>query len=231
MTLILYYHPFSSYCQKAMIALHEKELAYEPFLIANLGDPQQRAMFQAIWPYAKFPVLHDIDAGETIPEASLICAYADRLGKTGPRLVPDNEAAARSVHIFDRVLDNYLHTPMQKIVADRLRAEADRDPYGVAEARAQIVQSYNILESRLADVGWLTGADFTLADCAAAPPLFYCARLVPLDRHPRLSAYLKRAIQRPSFKRCLDEAAEYRDYFPHDPGDVEWFDQRDRVGF
>lgn len=231
MTLILYYHPFSSYCQKAMIALYEKEVDFEPFLIENIGDPQQRAMFEAVWPYAKFPVLHDIEAGETIPEASLICAYADGVSDAGPRLVPANPTAARRVHIFDRILDNYLHTPMQKIVGDRLRPDDQRDRFGVAEARAQIATSYDILESRIADVGWMTGAEFTLADCAAGPPLFYCSKLVPLDNHRRLRAYLKRAIERPSFKRCLDDAAYFRPYFPGDVGDVEWFDQRGQVSF
>lgn len=230
MTLILYYHPFSSYCQKALIALYEKEVDFEPFEV-DLGDPAGRAMFQAVWPYAKFPVLHDIDTGVTLPEASIICEYVDGLSKHGPRLMPSDPEEARRVRIFDRVLDNYLHTPMQKIVADRLRPEGQGDPFGVAEARALIATSYAILESRLADVGWFAGREFSLADCAAAPPLFYAAKLVPLDQHKRLRGYLSRAMERPSFKRCLDEARDFRPYFPGAPEDDEWPDKPNQMAF
>ncbi len=230
MTLILYYHPFSSYCQKALMALYEKEVDFEPFKV-DLGDPQGRAMFQAVWAYAKFPVLHDIDTGATIPEASIICEYVDGLSNNGVRLVPTDPEEARRVRIFDRVLDNYLHTPMQKIVADRLRPEGQRDPYGVAEARALIASSYDILESRLFDVGWFSGREFSLADCAAAPPLFYAAKLAPLDKHRRLRAYLQRVMERPSFKRCLDEARDFRPYFPGAPEDDDWADKADQMAF
>jgi glutathione S-transferase len=230
MTLILYYHPFSSYCQKALLALYEKGIAFEPYKV-DLGDPRQRAEFAAIWPYAKFPVLHDIDAGVTIPEASLICDYVDGLPSNAPRLVPQDPEAARRVRILDRVLDNYLNTPLGRIVGDRLRPEDQRDPTGVAQERALIATTYDVLEKGLADVGWLGGADFSLADCAAAPPLFYTARLVPLDGHRRLAAYLERAMARPSFKRCLDDARGFRPFFPADPRDAGWPDEDDRLAF
>lgn len=230
MTLILYHHPFSSYCQKAMMALYEKELAFEPFLI-DLGDERARAQFATVWPYAKFPVLHDTRGGVTLPEATIIAEYADGLSAAGPRLIPEKADEARGVRLLDRILDNYLHTPMQKIVADRLRPEGEGDPHGVAEARATLATTYRLLESRIGAAGWFAGPDFSLADCAAAPPLFYAARLAPLDSFPRLSAYLQRAMDRPSFRRCLDEARPYRRFFPAAPADADWPDAEARVSF
>jgi glutathione S-transferase len=230
MTLILYYHPFSSYCHKAMMALYEKELAFEPFLI-DLGDERSRAQFAAIWPYAKFPVLHDIDAGVTLPESTIIAEYADGLSAAGPRLIPERADEARGVRLFDRMLDNYLHTPMQKIVADRLRPAGAGDPHGVKEARATLATTYQLLESRITGSGWISGPNFSLADCAAAPPLFYAARLAPLSDYPRLSAYLERVMDRPSFRRCLDGARPYRSFFPADPSDAAWPDEDVRVVF
>ncbi len=231
MTLILYYHPFSSYCQKALIALYERELAFEPFLV-DLGDERQRAEFAALWPYAKFPVLHDIDNGVTLPESSMIVEYADGLSDRGPRLLPTDPVRLRNTRLWDRTLDNYLHAPMQKLVADRLRPEGARDPHGVAEARATIATTYGLLERTIPPQGWLTGPDFSLADCAAAPPLFYAARLVPFTDHPRLQNYFERLMDRPSFYRCFEQARSYREFFPAAPGDAPWPDELpSRVAF
>jgi len=230
MTLLLYYHPFSSYCQKAMMALYEKEVAFEPFLI-DLGKERERAQFAAIWPYAKFPVLHDVGAGVTLPESTIIAEYADGLSEAGPRLIPTKPDEMRGIRLFDRILDNYLHAPMQKIVGDRLRPAGRRDAHGVQEARATLATTYNLLETRLSDLGWIAGADFSLADCAAAPPLFYAARVAPFSAHPRLSAYLKRVMERPSFRRCLDQARAYRHFFPAAPEDAPWPDEDGRLAF
>ncbi len=230
MTLILYYHPFSSYCQKALMALYEKGVPFEPYRI-DLGDERQKAELAAIWPYAKFPVLHDIDRGVTVPEGTLIVEYVDGLSEAGPRLVPADATEARGVRLFDRLLDNYLQTPMQKIVGDRLRPEDKRDPFGVEEARALVATTCRLLESRIGAEGWIAGQNFTLADCAAAPPLFYVARLAPLEGLPRLAAYLRRVMERPSFRRCLDDARSFRPYFPTEPGDSGWPDEDGRIAF
>lgn len=230
MTLILYYHPFSSYCHKVLIALYEKEVAFEPYKI-DLANPRQRAELAAVWPYARFPVLHHIDTGITLPESSIIVEYVDGLSSAGPQLLPADPAVNRNVRLFDRTLDNYLMTPMQRIVADRLRPEDKKDPAGVAEARAMLDTSYALLERRLNPTGWIAGPDFTLADCAAAPALFYAAKLAPLAAHLRLQAYLQRVMERPSFRRCLDEAQPYRQFFPSAPGDGDWPDDRSRLSF
>lgn len=230
MTLFLYYHPFSSYCQKAMIALYEKELAFEPYKI-DLGDERSRAELTAIWPFAKFPVLHHVEAGVTLPESSIIVEYADRLSQAGPSLLPTDPFQALNARLLDRILDNYLHAPMQKIVADRLRPQGSGDPHGVEEARATIATLYRQLDRGLGATGWLNGLDFSLADCSAAPPLFYAARLVPFDSYPRLQAYFRRLLERPSFRRCLDEARQFRPFFPEGPGDAGWPDEEARVAF
>ena len=230
MTLILYYHPFSSFCHKAMIALYEKELEFEPFKI-DLGDERSRSELTAIWPFAKFPVLHDVDAGITLPEASIIVEYADRRSQAGPQLIPADPFSALNARLLDRILDNYLHVPMQKIVGDRLRPEGSRDPHGVTEARATIATLYRQLDRGLGPTGWLNGADFSLADCAAAPPLFYASRLVPFSAYSRLHAYFGRLMERPSFRRCLDDAREYRPFFPAAAADAPWPDEAGRVAF
>lgn len=230
MTLFLYYHPFSSFCQKVLIALHEKELDFEPYRI-DLGDERSRGELTAIWPFGKFPVLHHLEAGVTLPESSIINEYVDALSNAGPRLLPADAAGARNVRLLDRILDNYLHAPMQKIVGDRLRPDGRRDPHGVEEARATIATLYRQLERGLGANGWLNGAAFSLADCAAAPPLFYASRLVPFGAHPRVQAYFGRLMERPSFQRCLDEARQYRDLFPAAPDDGPWPDEAPRVAF
>jgi len=230
MTLLLYYHPFSSYCQKALMALYEKELEFERFQI-DLGDARQRAEFAALWPFAKFPVLQDMARNVTIPEATLIVEHADAIGTAGPALVPQEPAEGRTVRLLDRVLDNYLHTPLQKIVGDRLRPEDKRDPFGIAEARALIATTCQLLESRVSATGWFRGSNFTLADCAAAPPLFYVHKVAGLDAYPLLERYLKRLLERPSFRRCLDEARHFRPFFPGEASDREWIDGERPLSF
>ena len=224
MTLILYYHPFSSYCQKALIALYEKQLEFNLYRV-DLGNEHEKAGLATIWPYAKFPVLHDTEARVTIPESSPIVEYVDGLSDKGPRLLPEASRAEdlRSVRLWDRIIDNYLHTPMQKIVGDRLRPEGQRDPYGVADARATIQTTYRLLENRMPEDGWLGGAEFSLADCAAAPPLFYCAVVARFGSdYPKLARYFGRLMARPSFMRCVEEAREFRHFFPSDEGDAPW---------
>jgi glutathione S-transferase len=215
MTLRLYLHPFSSYCQKVLIALYERDVPFEPVTV-DLSDPQQRAALAALWPVAKFPVLRDEARGVTVPESTLIVEYLDRVHEGAPPLVPADPDSALEVRILDRFLDQYLHTPMQKAVADHFRPEESRDAWGVDEAKRQIASAYDMLEARLASNGgpWAAGEAFTLADCAAAPPLFYSGMLVSFDDRPTLMAYYGRLRARPSFARAVDEARPYRAWFP-----------------
>ena len=229
-TLHLYYHPFSSYCQKVMTALHERDLPYERHVV-DLGDPRSKAEFAAIWPFAKFPVLADDYGRVTLPESSLIIEYLDTLSASGKRMTPIDATHLRAVRLLDRVIDNYIQTPVQKIVGDRLRPEDKRDPHGVEEARALLETSYQFLEPRIVQT-YLSGPDVTLADCAAAPALFYAQKVAPFaDRYPLLADYLQRMLERPSFARCVEEARYFREYFPSADGDADWPESSGRAAF
>lgn len=217
MALKLYYHPLSSFCQKALVALYERGVPFEG-VIVDLSDAAQRAALAALWPIAKFPVLRDEEREVTVPEASLVIEYADRAG-SGPPMIPADPDAALQVRLWDRFFDNYIHLPMQKVVGDTLRPQGSRDPAGVEEAKAQIARSWAILDAALGSHGqhWAAGAAFTLADCAAAPAIFYANIVQPFDGHGHVAAYFERLLDRPSFARCKEEAKPYWQYFP-----LEW---------
>jgi glutathione S-transferase len=231
MTLHLYCHPFSSFCQKTLMAFYEKQVDFTSHVI-DLSDERSRTELLALWPYGKFPVLHDTVSGMTMAESSPIIEYVDASNATGPRLVPADPASSRGVRLWDRILDNYLHLPLQKIVADRLRPAGAGDAFGVAEARNTLAITYRMLERALVQGPWLFGDFFTLADCAAAPPLFYAERVAPFRAdHPKLAAYFARLLARPSFARCVEEAREYRHFFPAAEDDAGWPDEAARVAF
>lgn len=209
MTMQLFAHPFSSYCQKVLIALYENAT---PFTYRSLEDPAANGELASLWPLKRFPVL--VDQGRTIFEATTIIEHLQLNHPGRVRWIPDGDAGIE-VRMLDRVFDNYVMTPMQKVVADRLRPEPDRDPYGVAEARGLLDRIYPWLEARLGGRTWAAGDGFTLADCAAAPSLFYAdwVHEIP-STHAGLRAYRARLLARPSVARAVDEARPYRHYFP-----------------
>lgn len=215
MTLTLYYHPFSSYCQKVLIALYERAVPFEPRLI-DLGDPAARAELEGHWPFAKFPVLRDEESGLTVPESSSIIEYLDLRHVGPPPMIPEDRNLALLVRTFDRVFDNYVMTPLQTIVGNSLRPEEARDPYGVDRARDLLAKAYAFLDKEIGARTWAAGDAFTLADCAAAPALFYSGTLVPFGDHANLAAYYARLRKRPAFARAVDEARPYRPFFPLD---------------
>lgn len=205
----LYAHPFSSYSQKVLIALYENAT---PFDYRNLEEPAANAELAALWPLKRFPVL--LDDGRCILESSTIVAHL-QVHHPGPVcLIPPGDAGLE-VHMLDRVFDNYVMTPMQKVVLDMLRPAAERDRYGVVEARELLDQIYLWLDQRLEGRHWIAGADFTLADCAAAPSLFYAdwAHEIPAG-YGRLRAYRARLLSHPSIVRVVEEARPFRHYFP-----------------
>ncbi|ALE53970.1 MAG: glutathione S-transferase family protein [Paraburkholderia graminis] len=212
MKLKLYAHPFSSYCQKALIALYENSTPFEFRLLAH-DDPQIMAEFAELWPIRRFPVL--VDGERTVTEASIIIEYLG-LHYPGPvALVPADARAALDVRSMDRFFDNYISTPQQKIVFDSLRPDAERDVRGVTEARAMLDTAYAWLDKTMAAREWAAGDTFSLADCAAAPALFYADwshAIDPAFAHVR--AYRERLLARPSFARAVDEARPYRPLFP-----------------
>lgn len=210
MTLRLYAHPFSSYCQKVLIALYENAL---PFEYRTLGEEAANAELASLWPIKKFPVL--VDGERTVLEASIIIEHLG-LYHPGPvRLVPEDPRAALDVRMMDRFFDNYVMTPMQKIVSDRIRSELVRDSHGVDEARRMLDTAYAWLDYAMAGREWAAGNAFSMADCAAAPSLFYADWAHPISaEHANVHAYRKRLLARPSFARAVDEARPYRQFFP-----------------
>lgn len=203
-------HPFSSYSQKVLVALYENGT---DFVYRSLEDADAQALLAQCWPMKRFPVLRD---GErTVLEASTIIEYLD-LHYPGPtRLLPQDPDQAWQVRMLDRFFDNYISTPQQKCVFDRLRPEHQRDPYGVTEAQRMLDTAYAWLEDHLAGRTWAVGDKFSLADCAAAPFLFYADWTYPINAaFARVRAYRLRLLQRPSFARAVDEARPYRGYFP-----------------
>jgi glutathione S-transferase len=210
MPLTLYAHPFSSYCQKVLIALYENHIAFE---FRTLEDKDAAAELAALWPLRRFPVL--VDDGRTVVEATIIIEHLDLYHPGPTRLVPEDARAALEVRMMDRFMDNYILTPLQRIVADRLRPEADRDPFGVAEARRGLETAYRWLDTTMTGREWADGEGFSLADCAAAPALFYADWTQPIDATlTNLHAYRRRLLARPSFARAVEEARPYRSYFP-----------------
>jgi glutathione S-transferase len=206
MSLTLYFHPLSSFCHKALIALYELDLEFEKRLI-DLGNAADRAELQALWPLGKFPVIRDHARNKDVPESSVIIEYLDRQA----HLIPDDWEAALEVRLWDRFFDLHVQVPMQKIVADRINA-ANGD---LTRERAALTTAYGMLEHQLTGKTWMAGPAFSMADCAAAPALFYASTLVPLaDEHRHLHAYFDRLVQRPSVKRVIDEARPYFSMYP-----------------
>ena len=212
MALTLHAHPLSSYCWKALIALYEKGLPFA-LNIVDFGDEGSAAAFRELWPIAKMPVLED--GGRILVETSIIVEYVDLKHPEPARLVPADAEAAMEVRMLDRIFDNYVMTPMQKIVFNRFCPAEARNAHDVAEARRTINMAYAWLEARIDGREWAAGGDFSLADCAAAPSLHYADRVQPMaGRFPALRAYLDRLEARPSFAQVLGEAEPYAHMFP-----------------
>lgn len=210
MTLEIFAHPFSSYCQKVLIALYENDI---PFTWRMLEEPGVSEALATLWPMKRFPVLRE---GErVVMEATAIIEYL-QVHHPGPvRLIPDDAELAVETRMMDRVFDNYVMTPQGKFVFDAMRPVESRDPYGVEEARKMLETIYDWLDRRMQGRTWAVGERFTLADCAAAPSLFYADWTHPIpERHTHLLAYRSRLLQRPSFARAVDEARPFRHYFP-----------------
>ena len=213
MALRLYFHPLASYCWKALVALYEHGTAFEPEIV-DLGDEASRTKFYRLWPIGKFPVLQDLERNAIVPESTIIIEYLEQRHPGPARLIPADPELAREVRLRDRFYDLYVHEHMQKIVGDRLRPADKSDPYGVDQARARLLASYQILDQQMAGHAWAVGDTFSMADCAAAPALYYANKVVPTDGHTNLLAYLERLHARPSFARVLKEAEPYFKLFP-----------------
>lgn len=214
MTLKLYFHPLASFCWKVLIALYENDTPFEPHIV-DLGNEASRADFTKLWPIAKMPVLRDDARDATIPESSIIIEYLAQHYPGRTQLVPTDADLARQTRLRDRFFDLYVHEPMQKIVTDRLRPAGKNDPHGVEQAKALLANAYGMIDKEMATRTWAMGEDFGMADCAAAPALFYANKVKPFgDTHKHLASYLDRLVKRRSFARTVEEAKPYFDLFP-----------------
>jgi glutathione S-transferase len=222
-TLVLYQHPFASYCQKALIALYELDLPFDSHLVEGAEGREELAR---LWPLAGMPVLRDEDTDLTLPESTTIIEYLDGLAAGGPALIPADAGDALQARLWDRVGDQYLSTPMQKIVGDELRPDGGRDPEGVADARRVLDTAYGVLDARLADRPWVGGATFTVADCATFPALFYMRAIHRWDAaHANITRYYRDLLARPSVARVVEEARPFRQLFP-----LPWPADQDELG-
>jgi glutathione S-transferase len=214
MPLTLYYHPLSSFCWKVLIALHETGTRFEGRIV-DQSDPTTGAELHSIWPIGKFPVIRDAERGRDLPETTIIIEYIDHYSPRGRALIPLDWNEALDVRFWDRFFDLYVHIPMQKIVGDRMRPEGQRDVTGVADARALLRTAYEILEHRMHSRHWAATEAFSMADCAAAPALFYASLVAPFPlTFARLSAYFEQLLARESFQLVIEQARPYFSLFP-----------------
>lgn len=213
MPLILHYHPLSSFCMKVVIALYETGVPFEGRIV-NLGDETSSAL-RTLWPFAKIPVLEDTDRSLVLPETSIMIEHIDLIGKPPHRLIPADADQALQVRLWDRIFDLYVNAHMQKIVTDRFRPAGRNDPQGVEDATKALGIAYGIIEKQVRDEQWVCGNTFTMADCAAAPALFYANTIVPLaGQHPKTHAYLERLLQWTSVARTIGDAKPFFKFYP-----------------
>ena len=212
MTLTLYGHPFASFVWKPLIALYERGVSFT-FAMVDPEHPENLARIAELTPTGQFPAL--VDGEREVAQSNTIIEYLDLHHGRGAPMVPADPHRALEARMLADVFDDYVHAPMQRIVGDALRPAEIRDPRGVADARAQLDRSYAWLEPRLQDRHWAACGGFTIADCAAAPALFYADWVHPIgETYPAVAEYRARLLSRPSVARVVDEARPYRGFFP-----------------
>lgn len=217
MTLTLYSHPLASFCHKVLIALYEAGTQFDPILV-DLSDPGDHARFLDMWPVGKMPVLRDDARNETIPEASIIIEYLDHHYPGSQAMLPTDPETCLRARLWDRFFDLYVQEPMQKIVFDSFRPDDEKDKTGVEAAEQRLMQAYDMVEEHMSDKTWAAGDSFSIAECSAAPALFFAGIIVPFKfNQSALRGYFERLVDRPSFRRVLVEAQPYFENFPfHD---------------
>jgi len=203
----LYYHPLSTYAQKALIAFYEKSVEFTPELV-NLMDEAERDAYRKIYPLGKVPLLV-LDDGQWVPESSIIVEYLDTHFSDGPKLIPDDPELSRQVRFKDRMYDLYLNESVAALVFESWKPKSERDQELIERSQFRIGVMYDFMEKNLGQQTWTNGGEFTLADCAAAPPLCYAREMAPFDEHPNIVGYWQQLQARPSIRRVLDEAAPY----------------------
>jgi glutathione S-transferase len=214
MSLELYFHPLSSFCQKVLIALYENDTPFVPHIV-DLRDEEAAAALKKLWPIGKFPVLRDTANDRTVPESSIIIEYLDQHYPGKTRLVPADADLASQMRLRDRFFDLHVNTILGKIVTDRLRPAGKSDAFGVEQAKTQLRTACDMIDVEMSGKTWAVGDAFTMADCAAAPALFYANLVLPFaETHRHAAAYLARLTEKPSYARALKEAQPYLAMMP-----------------
>jgi glutathione S-transferase len=213
-TLTLYGHPFSSYTWKPLIALYEKGLEFEFRSLDQADDPAHWEELRELWPNGQFPVLED--DGLVFPESSIIIEHLDQRYPETALMIPLDDEDALDVRLMDRIFDTQLEARFQAVVGEYLPFITETpDQLRIDRAKTALATIYPWLEARMPETGWACGREFTLADCSAAPALFYADWVHPIpDELVKLKAYRTRLLARPSVARCVDDARPYRHYFP-----------------
>ncbi len=201
----LYYHPLSSYSQKVLIAMYEKGIEFEPHIVA-LMDPEQQAKYREVYPMGKVPLLI-VDDDHLIPESSIIIEYLD--GIAGPKLIFGDADQRRKIRFKDRMFDLYLNNSVSRLLFQSMKPESERDQERIDTSKFRIDTMYGFMEQEFGHQRYANGADFSMADCAAATALFYAQRIAPFDKYENISAYWDRLASRPSTQRVMSEAEPY----------------------
>ena len=210
MSLTLYYHPLASFCHKVLVALYENAVEFERRVI-NLADDADRAELQALWPIGKFPVIRDHARKRDLAETTIIIEYLDHFFAGERPLIPRNWEDALEVRLWDRFFDQYLQAPMQQIVADHMRGAKSE----LSQERATLATAYRMIDRHMESRTWVSAQGFSMADCAAAPALFFTNSIEPFPAEFRsLQAYFNRLTERPSFRRVIEEAKPYFPLYP-----------------
>ena len=214
MSLTLYYHPLASFCHKVLLALYENNTPFEARVI-DLSNESDAAELTDIWPFRKFPVIRDSDRKRDVPETSIIIEYLDHYFPGAAKLIPGDPDKALDVRLWDRIFDLCVQEPMQTIVSNRIRTPGKADEIAVAAARSTLEIAYAMIDRRIASRSWAAGDAFSMADCSAAPALFYANTVQPFPSdYKNLAAYFDRLAERPSFRRVIDQARPYFHMFP-----------------
>ena len=210
---VLHGHPLSSFHQKVAIAFYETEVPFE-FAELNLGDEAERARFTALSPFGKMPALEDRGRGQVVFESSVIIEHLAAVEPKAARLIPADPETARRARLMDRVFDLYVQASFQHYGDHRREVPGARDAAIPDLMKAQLTTAYGFIEGQLAGGAWAAGEDFTLADCGAAPALFYANRIVPLADWPATAAYFARLQARPAYARTFEESKPYLEWVP-----------------
>ena len=204
----LYYFPLSTYSQKVLIALKEKGLSAKLNIINMFNPEEKSAYINDVYPLGKIPLLVRED-GWMIPESSIIVEYLDTHFDSGTQLIPADKELSRQTRFYDRVSDLYFNDAITTLLFQARREEADRIPEKIEAATFNLNCTYGYFNDILGKQTWLMGDNFSMADCAAIPALYYAQESAPFDEFENIVRYWQQAQERPSYKEVLEEAQPY----------------------